>query len=137
MIFIEQTGKLPDCIIACVGGGSNAIGLFSGFLEDEDVKIYGVEPLGKGQKSGDNAASMTYGKDGIIHGFKCKVLQDSNGNPVSITYTKDNATVRTDTFVWTTNSVTETRTLANGKYITIVTNLETLAQTISEVQEVA
>ena len=81
--FIEQTGKLPDCIIACVGGGSNAIGLFSGFLEDEDVKIYGVEPLGKGQKSGDNAASMTYGKDGIIHGFKCKVLQDSNGNPAN------------------------------------------------------
>ena len=79
--FIEQTGKLPDCIIACVGGGSNAIGLFSGFLEDEDVKIYGVEPLGK--KSGDNAASMTYGKDGIIHGFKCKVLQDSNGNPAN------------------------------------------------------
>lgn len=79
--FIEQTGSLPDCIIACVGGGSNAIGLFNGFLEDEDVDIYGVEPLGKGANPGENAASMTYGKDGIIHGFRCKLLQDSNGNP--------------------------------------------------------
>jgi len=70
-------------------------------------------------------------------GVSTTVTMDSNGNPTSITYTKDNATVRTDTFVWTTNSVTETRTLANGKYITIVTNLETLAQTISEVQGVA
>ncbi|MBQ9246340.1 tryptophan synthase subunit beta [bacterium] len=79
--FLEQTGKLPDCIVACVGGGSNAIGLFNGFLEDNQVDIYGVEPLGKGSAVGDNAASMTYGKDGIIHGFKCKVLQDSDGNP--------------------------------------------------------
>ena len=78
--FLEQTGQLPDCIVACVGGGSNAIGLFSGFLEDEGVDIYGAEPLGKGSKEGDNAASMTYGKDGIIHAFKCKVLQDKNGN---------------------------------------------------------
>ena len=81
--FLEQTGQLPDCIVACVGGGSNAIGLFSGFLEDESVDIYGAEPLGRGTESGDNAASMTYGKDGIIHGFKCKVLQDENGNPAN------------------------------------------------------
>lgn len=81
--FIEQTGKLPDCVVACVGGGSNAIGMFSGFLEDSDVDIIGVEPLGRGTKSGDNAASMTYGKDGIIHGFKCKLLQDNNGNPAN------------------------------------------------------
>ena len=79
--FIEQTNKLPDCVIACVGGGSNAIGIFSGFLEDTNVDIIGVEPLGRGSASGDNAASMTYGKDGIIHGFKCKLLQDDNGNP--------------------------------------------------------
>ncbi len=78
--FIEQTGDLPDIIIACVGGGSNSIGLFSGFLNDENVKIYGVEPLGKGTKLGENAASITYGKDGILHGFKCKLLQDENGN---------------------------------------------------------
>ena len=79
--FMEQTGKLPECIIACVGGGSNAIGLFSVFLEDSAVDIYGVEPLGKGTNNGENAASMTYGKDGTIHGFKCKLLQDSEGNP--------------------------------------------------------
>ncbi len=81
--FTEQTGTLPDCIIACVGGGSNSIGLFSGFLDDTQVDIYGVEPLGRGKKQGENAASMTYGKDGIIHGFKCKMLQDENGNPAN------------------------------------------------------
>lgn len=77
--FLEQTKTLPDCIVACIGGGSNSIGLFSGFLDDADVDIYGVEPLGKGVQPGLNAASMTYGKDGIIHGFKCKLLQDENG----------------------------------------------------------
>ncbi|MBO7672633.1 tryptophan synthase subunit beta [bacterium] len=77
--FLKQAGKLPDCIIACVGGGSNAIGLFSGFIEDESVDIYGVEPLGRSSAAGDNAASMNFGKDGIIHGFKCKVLQDADG----------------------------------------------------------
>lgn len=81
--FLEQTGHLPECIIACVGGGSNAIGLFSGFLEDKEVDIYGVEPLGRGSNPGDNAASMTYGKIGVIHGFKCKLLQDSDGNPAN------------------------------------------------------
>ncbi len=78
--FLEQEGHLPECIIACIGGGSNAIGLFNGFLDDEDVDIYGVEPLGRGADLGDNAASINYGKDGIIHGFKCKLLQDSDGN---------------------------------------------------------
>ena len=81
--FIEQTGVLPDHVVACVGGGSNAIGIFNGFLEDEDVKIYGVEPLGKGAKVGENAASITYGKEGILHGFKCLLLQDEQGNPVN------------------------------------------------------
>lgn len=81
--FLEQAGKLPDCIVACIGGGSNAIGLFSGFLEDEGVKIFGVEPLGKGTKMGENAASMTYGKEGVLHGFKCKLLQDTEGNPAN------------------------------------------------------
>ena len=78
--FIEQTGNLPECIIACIGGGSNAIGMFTGFLEDKEVDIYGVEPLGKGKNLGENAASINYGKDGIIHGFRCKLLQDSEGN---------------------------------------------------------
>ena len=78
--FLELTNQLPDCVIACVGGGSNAIGIFSGFLNDVDVKILGVEPLGKSIKLGENAASINYGKDGIIHGFKCKLLQDEQGN---------------------------------------------------------
>lgn len=77
--FLDLTNTLPDCVMACVGGGSNAIGIFRGFLDDEKVDLYGVEPLGKGEKIGENAASMTYGKDGIIHGFKCKLLQDENG----------------------------------------------------------
>ena len=78
--FFELTGELPNHVVACVGGGSNAIGMFSGFLNDTDVKIYGVEPLGKGVKLGENAASITYGKEGIIHAFKCLVLQDEIGN---------------------------------------------------------
>ena len=81
--FIEQTGKLPECIIACVGGGSNAIGLFSEFLEDTEVDIYGAEPLGRGEGKGENAASMTYGEDGVIHGFRCKMLKDAQGNPAN------------------------------------------------------
>lgn len=78
--MIEMTGGLPDHAVACVGGGSNAIGLFNGFLENSDVKLYGIEPLGKGEKLGENAASITYGKDGILHGFKCLLLQDEEGN---------------------------------------------------------
>lgn len=78
--FLEQESSLPDCVVACVGGGSNAIGIFNGFLDEKDVEIYGVEPLGKGEKTGQHAASITYGKDGIIHGFKCKLLQDEKGN---------------------------------------------------------
>ncbi len=77
--FLELTNALPDVVIACVGGGSNALGIFNGFLSDNDVKILGVEPLGKSEKLGENAASINYGKDGIIHGFKCKLLQDENG----------------------------------------------------------
>lgn len=78
--FKEMTGTLPDSIVACVGGGSNSIGLFNGFIDDNGVDIYGVEPLGKGEKLGENAASITFGKDGILHGFKCLLLQDNEGN---------------------------------------------------------
>ena len=78
--FIELTNTLPDNVIACVGGGSNAIGIFNGFIEDESVKIYGVEPMGKGNKLGENAASITLGTEGVIHGFKCLLLQDAQGN---------------------------------------------------------
>ena len=62
----EMTGDLPDAICACVGGGSNAMGLFTAFLNDPTA-IYGVEPLGRGEKTGDHAATMTYGHEGIIH----------------------------------------------------------------------
>jgi len=81
--FLEQANALPNHVVACVGGGSNAIGIFSGFLEDNEVNLYGVEPLGKGVKIGENAASITYGKEGILHGFKCLLLQDENGNPAN------------------------------------------------------
>ena len=79
--FIEQAGVLPDYVTACVGGGSNAIGIFNGFIEDESVELVGVEPMGKGEEIGKNAASLQFGKEGILHGFKCMLLQDENGNP--------------------------------------------------------
>lgn len=78
--FLELTNTLPDYVVACVGGGSNAIGIFNGFLNDDSVKIYGAEPLGIGENLGENAASITYGKEGILHGFKSLLLQDHNGN---------------------------------------------------------
>ena len=78
--FLELVNTLPDYVVACVGGGSNSIGIFNGFINDINTKLIGVEPLGKGEKLGQNAASLTYGKDGIIHGFKCKLLQDEKGN---------------------------------------------------------
>ena len=78
--FIEMTGQLPDAVCACVGGGSNSIGMFSGFLNDP-VDLYGVEPLGRGTGVGDHAATMSYGHEGIIHGFKCYLLQDEKGEP--------------------------------------------------------
>ena len=81
--FLDLTGKLPDCVIACVGGGSNALGIFNGFLEDDQVKLFGIEPLGRGSGMGDNAASITYGKEGILHGFKCMLLQNDAGNIVN------------------------------------------------------
>ncbi len=79
--FYEMTGELPDNVVACVGGGSNAMGIFSGFIEDDECTLYGVEPAGLSFKTGDHAATMTYGKPGMIHGFKCYVLQDDEGNP--------------------------------------------------------
>ena len=72
--FLEMTGILPNAVAACVGGGSNAIGMFHGFLADP-VDIYGVEPLGRGAKVGDHAASMSYGEAGVMHGFNSYMLQ--------------------------------------------------------------
>lgn len=82
--FLDMTGELPDNLVACVGGGSNAMGLFSGFIEEDSVSMYGVEPLGRSFKPGDHAASMTYGKPGLIHGFKCYLLQDEKGEPAPV-----------------------------------------------------
>jgi len=82
--FSELTGKLPDNLVACVGGGSNAIGLFSAFLNDEQINIYGVEPNGRGDKLGEHAATLTYGTPGLIHGFKCHILVDENGEPAPV-----------------------------------------------------
>lgn len=82
--FKEKTGKLPDNLVACVGGGSNALGLFSAFLEDEDVNLYGVEPAGLDLKTGQHAASLSMGTPGILHGFKSYLLQDEKGDPLSV-----------------------------------------------------
>ena len=81
--FIHMTGELPDTIVACVGGGSNAAGFFSGFLNDP-VEIIGVEPLGRGPKLGDHAASLKYGTEGIMHGFNSIMLKDENGDPAPV-----------------------------------------------------
>ena len=81
--FMEMTGNLPDAITACVGGGSNSIGLFVPFLSDP-VDIYGVEPMGRGESIGDNAASLTLGKQGIMHGFNSIMLQDDQGEPLPV-----------------------------------------------------
>lgn len=81
--FISMTGELPDAIVACVGGGSNSIGLFAGFLNDP-VEIYGIEPLGRGSRMGDHAASLTYGEEGVMHGFNSIMLKDENGEPAPV-----------------------------------------------------
>ena len=79
--FMQMTGILPTAITACVGGGSNSMGLFHGFLADP-VDIYGVEPLGRGAKVGDHAASLNYGTEGVMHGFNSYMLQSlKKGEP--------------------------------------------------------
>ncbi len=81
--FTEMTGELPDAIVACVGGGSNSAGFFAGFLNDA-VDIYGIEPLGRGTKLGDHAASLQYGTEGVMHGFNSIMLKDENGDPAPV-----------------------------------------------------
>ena len=82
--FMEMEDTLPDYLIACVGGGSNAMGLFTAFLEDENVQMIGVEPSGKGLDTPDHAATITKGTPGVIHGFSCYLLQDSQGEPLPV-----------------------------------------------------
>ncbi len=81
---LEKEGRLPDCLIACVGGGSNAIGLFDAFMEDTEVQMIGVEPAGLGLDTSQHAATLTKGTPGIIHGFKCYTLQDADGEPLPV-----------------------------------------------------
>ena len=81
--FLEMTGELPDIVCACVGGGSNAMGIFSGFIDDA-IELVGVEPLGRGSALGEHAASLSYGSEGVMHGFNSIMLKDSNGEPAPV-----------------------------------------------------
>jgi len=76
---LAMTGKLPDALVACVGGGSNAIGLFHPFLSDNDVAMYGVEAGGKGVETGEHAAPLSAGIPGVLHGNRTYLMQDENG----------------------------------------------------------
>ncbi len=82
--FLQRENKLPDVVTACVGGGSNAIGIFTEFLPDESVKLVGIEPAGKGLDTPDHAATLSLGTKGTLHGFKCYNLQDEKGNPLPV-----------------------------------------------------
>lgn len=77
--IIEKEGRLPDAVVACVGGGSNSIGMFHPFIEDEEVALYGVEAAGSGIETGKHAAAIADGKEGVLHGAYMYVLQDEDG----------------------------------------------------------
>lgn len=82
--ILKKEGRLPDYLVACVGGGSNAMGLFTAFLKDKTVKMIGVEPSGKSFKPGDHAATLTLGSKGTLHGMFTYVLQDEKGEPLGV-----------------------------------------------------
>jgi tryptophan synthase beta chain len=77
--LMEAEGRLPDILVACIGGGSNAMGLFHPFLDDAGVRIIGVEAAGKGLETGEHAASLTGGQPGVLHGNRTYLLQDREG----------------------------------------------------------
>jgi tryptophan synthase beta chain len=77
--LLAEEGRLPDAVIACVGGGSNAIGMFADFLDDEDVRLIGVEAAGKGLDGGEHGATLLRGRPGVLHGAETYVLQDADG----------------------------------------------------------
>ena len=83
--FQEMTGELPDSVVACVGGGSNAMGMFTAFLNDDECHLYGIEPGGRSMNIGDHAATMTHGKPGIIHGFNATCCRMKKVSPVLFT----------------------------------------------------
>jgi len=80
--MMEAEGRLPDTLVACIGGGSNAMGLFHPFLDDKSVNIIGVEAAGKGIETGEHAASLTGGRPGVLHGNRMYLIQDEDGQVV-------------------------------------------------------
>jgi tryptophan synthase beta chain len=80
--FLERTGALPDVVAACVGGGSNAMGIFTAFLDDADVRLFGFEAGGDGYDTGRHAATITAGQVGVLHGARTFVLQDEDGQTI-------------------------------------------------------
>lgn len=82
--LLERHQRLPDYVTACVGGGSNSIGMFTAFLNDADVQLVGVEPAGEGLDTQRHSATLTKGKPGHLHGMACYVLEDAEGNPASV-----------------------------------------------------
>jgi tryptophan synthase beta chain len=81
---LEQIGRLPDVVVACVGGGSNSAGMFYPFVEDAGVELVGVEAGGRGQKAGDHAATLNHGRPGVLHGAYSYVLQDEDGQTADV-----------------------------------------------------
>ena len=81
---VEQTGRLPDVVVACVGGGSNAAGIFYPFVDDKSVELVGVEAGGRGAKRGDHAATLNHGAPGVLHGSYSYVLQDDDGQTADV-----------------------------------------------------
>lgn len=83
--FLAKHGRLPDHVVACVGGGSNAMGMFTAFLEDAAVELVGIEPAGESlDKPGRHSATLSKGKPGELHGMACYVLEDADGNPSAV-----------------------------------------------------
>ena len=78
--ILEKEGRLPDCVMACVGGGSNSLGMFAEFIEEKDVELIGVEAAGFGIETGKHASAFSVGKAGVLHGMRSYLLQDEDGN---------------------------------------------------------
>jgi tryptophan synthase beta chain len=81
--ILKQAGRLPEIVIACVGGGSNAIGMFAEFIADKDVQLIGLEAAGRGVATGEHAATLTAGRPGVLHGMRSYVLQDAHGQVIA------------------------------------------------------
>ena len=83
--ILEKEGRLPDTVMACIGGGSNAMGIFNEFIDDKDVELIGVEAAGKGIETGEHGATLNAGTDGVLHGMYTKILQDEYGQ-IKVSY---------------------------------------------------